>query len=82
LSGGVEIAVPLEGLIDFAREKERIGRETEKLVKELEKIEAQLSNQQFVERAPAEKVEDLRQRAADIKQRIVALEQMKEALGG
>ncbi len=25
LSGGVEIAVPLEGLIDFARERERIG---------------------------------------------------------
>ena len=47
---------------------------------ELEKVEAQLSNPQFVERAPAEKVEDLRQRASDIRQRTTALEQMAEAL--
>ncbi len=49
-------------------------------MKELEKIEAQLANPQFVERAPAEKVEELRQRAEDIRQRIKALEQMAEAL--
>jgi valyl-tRNA synthetase len=40
-----------------------------------------LSNPNFVERAPAEKVEELRQRAADFGQRIKALEQMLEALG-
>ena len=49
--------------------------------KELQKLEAQLGNPQFVERAPTEKVEELRQRAADIGQRIGALGQMLEALG-
>ncbi|HEX5709664.1 MAG TPA: valine--tRNA ligase [Pyrinomonadaceae bacterium] len=82
LSGGVEVAVPLEGLIDFAREAERIGREREKLGRELEKVEAQLSNPQFTERAPAEKVAELRQRSDDVRQRISALAEMQEALEG
>jgi valyl-tRNA synthetase len=81
LAGGAEVAVPLEGLIDFEQERGRIAREREKFAKELEKVEAQLANPQFVERAPAEKVEDLRQRAAEIGQRIGAFEQMLEALG-
>jgi valyl-tRNA synthetase len=80
LSGGVEIAVPLEGLIDFAQERERLGREREKLQKEAGKLEAQLANPQFAERAPAEKVEEVRARLADIAQRTAALQQMMEAL--
>jgi valyl-tRNA synthetase len=81
LAGGAEVAVPLEGLIDFAQERARITREREKQEKELQKVEAQLSNPQFIERAPAEKVEELRQRAADIGQRSKALGEMLEALG-
>jgi valyl-tRNA synthetase len=80
LAGGAEVAVPLEGLIDFAQERDRLGREREKLSKEAEKIEAQLANPNFVGRAPAEKVEELRQRAADIAQRIRMLAETLEAL--
>ena len=47
----------------------------------MQKLEAQLANPQFVERAPAEKVEELRARAWDVRQRIGALGQMLEALG-
>ncbi|HST54010.1 MAG TPA: valine--tRNA ligase [Pyrinomonadaceae bacterium] len=81
LAGGAEVAVPLEGLIDFAQERARITREIEKLQKESQKVEAQLANPQFVERAPAEKVEELRARASDIGGRVRSLEQMLEALG-
>ncbi|HEX8686480.1 MAG TPA: class I tRNA ligase family protein, partial [Pyrinomonadaceae bacterium] len=81
LAGGAEVAVPLEGLIDFAQERARITREREKQERELQKAEAQLSNPQFVERAPAEKVEELRRRAAEAGQRIKALGEMLEALG-
>lgn len=80
LSGGAEVAVPLEGLIDFEQERARIAREREKMEKELQKIEGQLANPQFVERAPAEKVEELRERVADVKRRTAALAQMSEAL--
>jgi valyl-tRNA synthetase len=81
LAGGAEVAVPLEGLIDFEQERARITREREKQEKELQKVEGQLSNPQFVERAPAEKVEELRQRAAELGQRIKTLGEMLEALG-
>jgi valyl-tRNA synthetase len=80
LSGGAEVAVPLEGLIDFAQERARLSREKEKLQKESEKLEGQLANADFVSRAPAEKVEELRARVTDIAQRTAALDQMMEAL--
>jgi valyl-tRNA synthetase len=81
LSGGAEVAVPLEGLIDFAREHARLSREKEKLKREAGKLEAQLANPDFVERAPAEKVDEVRARVADIIQRTAALDQILEALG-
>jgi valyl-tRNA synthetase len=80
LAGGAEVAVPLEGLIDFEQERERLAREREKLQKEAAKLEAQLANPQFAERAPAEKVSEVRERLADIAQRTSALQQMAEAL--
>jgi valyl-tRNA synthetase len=79
LAGGAEVAVPLEGLIDFAKERERLGGEREKLQQEAAKLEAQLSNRNFVERAPAEKVEVLRQRLVDNAQRTDMLTQTMEA---
>lgn len=79
LGGGAEVALPLEGLIDFAQERERLTKEQAKLKAEAERLEKQLGNPQFVERAPAEKVEELRQRVADIDQRMNALEQNLEA---
>jgi valyl-tRNA synthetase len=80
LSGGAEVAVPLEGLIDFAQERERLAREREKLQKEAMKLEAQLANPQFSERAPVEKVNETKERLADIARRTTALQQMAEAL--
>jgi valyl-tRNA synthetase len=80
LSGGAEVAVPLEGLIDFSQERARLLREREKLQKESAKLESQLGNSDFVNRAPAEKVAELRSRVADIDQRTSALDQMLEAL--
>jgi valyl-tRNA synthetase len=80
LTGGAEVAVPLEGLIDFEQERERLAKEREKLRREAEKLEAQLANPQFAERAPAEKVQETRERLADIAQRMAALQQMSEAL--
>ncbi|HVS21846.1 MAG TPA: class I tRNA ligase family protein, partial [Pyrinomonadaceae bacterium] len=80
LAGGAEVAIPLEGLIDFEQERTRLLREKEKLQKESGKIEAQLANPDFIEHAPAEKVEELRFRIADIAQRTKALDQNLEAL--
>ncbi|HEY6231677.1 MAG TPA: valine--tRNA ligase [Pyrinomonadaceae bacterium] len=75
LMGGAEVAVPLEGLIDFAQERQRLAREKEKLAAEAAKLQAQLANPQFAERAPAEKVAEVNTRLADIAQRTAQLEQ-------
>jgi valyl-tRNA synthetase len=75
LAGGAEVAVPLAGLIDFAQEQQRLSKEKEKLAAEATKLEAQLANPQFAERAPAEKVEEVRARIADIAQRAAQLDQ-------
>src|SRR5258705_918825 len=75
LSGGAEVAVPLAGLIDFEQERQRLSKEKEKLAAEATKLEAQLANPQFAERAPAEKVEEVRARIADIAQRTAQLDQ-------
>ncbi|HKO61075.1 MAG TPA: valine--tRNA ligase [Pyrinomonadaceae bacterium] len=81
LAGGAELAVPLEGLIDFEQERQRLRKEREKLESESAKVQAQLSNPQFVERAPAEKVTELRARIEDIAQRVGQLEQTIQNLG-
>jgi valyl-tRNA synthetase len=75
LVGGAEVAVPLAGLIDFEQERQRLSKEKEKLAAEAAKLEAQLANPQFAERAPAEKVDEVRARIADIAQRTTQLDQ-------
>jgi len=73
LTGGAEIAVPLEGLIDFDKERERLQNQLSKLDTELQRLNGQLSNQNFVERAPLEKVQELKDRQAEIEQQALAL---------
>jgi valyl-tRNA synthetase len=80
LARGAELAVPLEGLIDFEQERARLNRDRDKLQAEADKLEAQLANPQFVERAPADKVSEARARIADIQQRIAVLAETVEGL--
>ena len=80
LTGGAEVAVPLEGLIDFEQERRRLQREQEKLKAEAAKLEAQLANPNFVSRAPAERVNETRARIAEIAQQSAQLQQTVENL--
>ncbi|MGH9751678.1 MAG: valine--tRNA ligase [Blastocatellia bacterium] len=60
--GASEIAIPLEGLIDFEKERARIEKELNKLINEREGLEKRLSNQDFISRAAADVVETTRAR--------------------
>jgi valyl-tRNA synthetase len=80
LTGNAEIAVPLEGLIDFEKERARLKGQLEKLDVELQRLNGQLSNQNFVEKAPAEKVQDLRDRKVELEQQIGTIKSSLEAL--
>ncbi len=76
-----EIAVPLEGLIDFDKERERLNNQITKLDTEHERLNGQLSNADFVQKAPPEKVEALRERKTEIEQQVKTLNHNLEALG-
>ncbi|MBR1623765.1 MAG: valine--tRNA ligase, partial [Pseudobutyrivibrio sp.] len=56
--------VPLEDLVDFEKEKERLTKEKEKLEKELARSRGMLSNEKFMSKAPAEKVAEEREKLA------------------
>jgi len=49
---GFEIYLPLEELVDFEKEIERLQKEKMNLEKELERLTIKLSNPKFVEKAP------------------------------
>jgi len=57
LVADVQIALPLEGLLDFDAERERIGKELDKVDKELAVRRKKLANHSFVSRAPADVVD-------------------------
>ena len=75
LTGNAEIAVPLEGLIDFEKERARLSVQIEKLEGELERLNGQLSNANFIERAPQEKVQELRVRQQELEAQIETVRQ-------
>ncbi|HEU5298983.1 MAG TPA: class I tRNA ligase family protein, partial [bacterium] len=78
---GVEVSIPLGGLVDPARERERLGRALRELEAELGGLQHRLGNPDFVGRAPAEVVERERARAADLRARQERLREITSALG-
>ena len=74
------IAVPLEGLIDFDVERTRLSNQIAKLTEEKDRLAGQLRNANFVDRAPAEKVQELRDRFAELEKQIETLNNNLEAL--
>ena len=51
---GIEIFLPLRGLIDMDKEIARLEKEVEKVNKEIERLEKKLNNEGFVAKAPAD----------------------------
>ena len=76
---GNEIYVPLEGLVDFEKEKERIQKEIDRLDGFLKGINGKLSNDGFVNNAPAEVVELEKKKRTDTEESLAKLrEQLKD----
>ncbi len=79
--GGVEVYVPLEGLIDIDKEIARLRKEEQNLVKEVERVTKKLQNENFLAKAPAEvvakereKEKEYREKLAKVRERIALLE--------
>lgn len=54
---GVEIYLPLAGLIDVEKETARLNKELATLDKEVSRLDKKLSNAGFIAKAPADIVE-------------------------
>ncbi len=79
---GVTVLVPLEGLVDPAKEKERVARELGKVDKDLVLIIKKLSNESFVSRAPADVVAKERERQTELEDTKKKLEDALVRLSG
>ena len=67
---GVEIALPLAGVLDFDAEKKRLSDALKATEIEVKKLESKLNNPGFVNKAPADVVEENKRRLdAEIEQR-------------
>ncbi|KAG9581327.1 hypothetical protein KCV01_g15413, partial [Aureobasidium melanogenum] len=74
--------IPLEGLIDVGAEKSRLAKEIARVEGEIKKCEGKLGNANFVANAPAEVVEQERQRIADWTRQVDTLKDQVRKLGG
>ncbi len=63
---GLELMVPMAGLIDAEAERARLNKELLKTSKDLAGVEGKLGNPKFVERAPQEVVERERERRNEL----------------
>lgn len=59
------ILLPLKGVVDFAAERERLNKELDALNHNLEGYARKLSNQSFIERAPANVVAEEKRRQSE-----------------
>ncbi len=52
--GGIEVCIPLAGLVDIDKEKARLAKELAQLEVEIAKVDAKLANEKFIAKAPPE----------------------------
>ena len=75
------IALPLEGVIDFAAEKTRLTKELEKIAKDTAAIDGRLNNPGFVAKAPPEVLDESRERKVELEARKAKIDEALKRLG-
>ena len=68
LADGIELYMPLEDLVDLEEERKRLEEEKTKLEAEVERCEKMLSNSGFINKAPAAKIQEEREKLAKYKE--------------
>lgn len=77
---GAELFVPLDELIDIAKEIERLDKERQKLESEIQRVVVRLENPGFVNKAPASLIEEEKQKQGKFQQLLDALLERLETL--
>ena len=79
---GVEVFLPLAGMVDLTAERERLARELSEAEATLGRAEQLLANPRFVERAPEAVVAKERERARAARERVAQVKERQAALVG
>ncbi len=74
LANGVELYMPFEELVDIVEEKERLQKEKERLQSEIQRATKMLNNPGFVNKAPAEKIQEEKDKKAKYEDMLVSVE--------
>ena len=80
VTSDMEIFIPFEDLVDIKEEIERLEKEKAKVLVEKEKTDKMLSNPGFIEKAPAAKVEEEKEKQAKFNEMIKSIEERIEKL--
>lgn len=78
---GIEVFVPMEGLIDLDKERQRIQKEIERFEGFRKSVEAKLNNESFVSRAPEAVVQNEKNKLRDATASLEKLQEQLAALG-
>ena len=78
---GIEVHMPLAGLVDKDKEKVSLLKEQENLTKFVKGIEAKLGNEQFVSRAPAAVIDEQKAKLADAADKLQKIEERLKTIG-
>jgi len=81
LKSGADLFLPLEGIIDVAQERARLGKELERVVGLLQSCEARLGSEKFTARAPADVIAKEREKADSLRDQQQRLEAKLQGLG-
>ena len=68
VTDGIEVFIPLEGLIDLEEEKKRVEQERKRLQSEIERCEKMLSNPGFMNKAPQAKIDEEKEKLTKYKE--------------
>jgi valyl-tRNA synthetase len=79
--GVVELYVPLEGLIDFGKEKARLEKEEARLELERRSLAGRLGNKEFLSKAPEDVVAGQKARMAEVEEQIKRLRDNLKEIG-
>ncbi|RZA24059.1 MAG: valine--tRNA ligase, partial [Proteobacteria bacterium] len=77
---GFEIYLPVEGLIDIEKEKQRLASEGDRIKKILTGIASKLDNKSFVDRAPEDVLVQTRAQRANMEEQLSAITRNLKAL--